>query len=152
MTNHTPVLLQETIDNLDVQRGEVFLDGTLGGGGHSAALAKQVSGQITIIGLDQDEDALERSRDLLFGLTDKVFLRQTNFRHLDEVLQGLGINFADAILFDLGISSDQLESGRGFSFQKDEPLLMTMKKNPGEDDLTAEKVINTFSEDIKNLN
>ena len=129
-----------------MQRGEVFLDGTLGGGGHSAALAKQVSGQITIIGLDQDEDALERSRDLLFGLTDKVFLRQTNFRHLDEVLQGLGINFADAILFDLGISSDQLESGRGFSFQKDEPLLMTMKKNPGEDDLTAEKVINTFSE------
>ena len=152
MTVHIPVLLQETINNLNVPRGGTFLDGTLGSGGHSAALAKQVSGQITIIGLDQDEEALERSRDMLFGLSDKVFLRQVNFRLLDEVLEGLGIQSVDAILLDLGLSSNQLEeSGRGFSFQKDEPLLMTMIRQPGENDLTAEKILNTFSEEALEL-
>jgi len=89
---------------------------------------------------------------MLFGLSDKVFLRQVNFRLLDEVLEGLGIQSVDAILLDLGLSSNQLEeSGRGFSFQKDESLLMTMIRQPGENDLTAEKILNTFSEEALEL-
>src|SRR3990167_8687413 len=124
---HKPVLLHESIDALDVQVGEIFLDGTLGGGGHSIEVLRRLDGKVRIIGLDQDPKAVELAREKL-----NIEAKAENFRNLDRVLGELGLSSVDAILFDLGISTDQRESvgppsgsaGRGFSFLKDEPLDM----------------------------
>ncbi len=142
---HKSVLLQESIDGLDLQPGEIFLDGTLGGGGHSREVLRRFP-DVRIIGLDKDRAAIERTKDLA------IEVKIESFRNLDKVLEELSISSVDAILFDLGLSSNQFEeSGRGFSFQKDEPLLMTMTENPGADDLTAAKILNTFSEEALEL-
>jgi 16S rRNA (cytosine1402-N4)-methyltransferase len=148
MAKHTPVLLHESITNLELRPGDIFLDGTLGSGGHSSFALESVGPSLTIIGLDRDTAALERSRERLASSGAKVHLFEETFRNMDRVLEDLELEGVDAILLDLGISSDQIEnSGRGFSFQKDEPLLMTMKERPGEDDLTAAKVLNSFEEE-----
>jgi 16S rRNA (cytosine1402-N4)-methyltransferase len=145
---HIPVLLQEVVDGLDLKSGEVFLDGTLGAGGHSSEVVKRLGDTVHIIGIDRDKSAINRSREKLESLGAQFTLRQESFRNLDTVLGELGVDQADAILLDLGISSDQLdESGRGFSFLRDEPLLMTLSDDLGSDDLTAEKVVNSFSEE-----
>ncbi len=147
MHKHIPVLLHEVSDLLNIQAGETFLDGTLGSGGHSAYIAEKSSGKVRIIGLDRDEDAVARSRSRLEPLGIDFTGVVASFKDLESVLDELGVSEVDAILFDLGISSDQLEeSGRGFSFLKDEPLLMTMKSNPDEEDLTAKEILNTFDE------
>ena len=149
---HKPVLLHEAVEALGLSEGKVFLDGTLGSGGHSAEVATLYGEKVTIIGLDRDQDALRRSGEKLRNLHAKHFLKLKSFREMDEALEEVGVSSVDAILLDLGISSNQIEeSGRGFTFQKDEPLLMTMKENPGEEDLTARKILNTFSEETLEL-
>ncbi len=147
---HVPVLLKEVMDGLNLKEGDIFLDGTLGSAGHSGEVAKKFGDEVEIIGLDRDVEALSRSDEKLRTLTTTHFLRLASFRNLDEVLGDLGISKVNAILLDLGISSDQIDtSGRGFSFQKEEPLHMSMNKE--EDALTAKVILNTWDEDTLEL-
>lgn len=142
---HTTVLLKESIDGLNIQDGDIYVDGTLGSAGHSQyALAKFPN--ITVIGLDRDTEALARSKKRL-GDSNKIILRESSYADLDKVLEEEGIIEVNRIMLDLGLSSDQFEtSGRGFTFRNDEPLLMTFKKTPVEGDLTAFQIVNTWEE------
>mgnify|MGYP001612688486 CR=1 FL=1 len=134
---HTSVLLNEVIEGLNLSDQAVVIDGTFGGGGHSREICNRYPG-VKIIAIDQDKGALERGKGVMQGC-DVTFLNR-NFREIPDTP-------ADAIILDLGLSSDQLEnSGRGFSFMKDEPLLMTMKVNPSPEDVTAREVVNTWEE------
>lgn len=142
--SHTPVLLHEAIDNLNLGQRKVFFDATLGGGGHSNYVNSKFDGKITIVGTDKDCDAVARVHSLL----PNAHLACAPFSKIDEVLESYNLTSIDAALFDLGISSFQLDtSGRGFSFQKDEPLLMTMKRDPNDDDITAKDIVNLWSEE-----
>ncbi len=144
---HQTVLLHESIEGLGIEPGDVFVDCTINGGGHSAEVAKKFGPRVEIIGIDMDEDALRRASDRLHDLDANVCLRQGNFRDLDWILRDTGHEKANRFLFDLGLSSNQLEdSGRGFAFKKDEPLLMTFKKNPGPEDFTVSSIVNTWDE------
>jgi len=137
LDKHKPVLLQESIEALDIQDGEIFLDGTLGGGGHSEEVLRRFP-TTRIIGLDRDPEAVKRVREKL-----NIEIRVENFRHLDKVLEELEVRKVDAILLDLGLSSDQLEtSGRGFSFLRDEPLDMRMS-NEG---IKAKDLLNSWDQ------
>jgi|AntAceMinimDraft_13_1070369.scaffolds.fasta_scaffold01154_6 16S rRNA (cytosine1402-N4)-methyltransferase len=145
---HISVLLQESIDALQIKEGGVYVDGTLGSGGHSEAIAK-MNIPVTIIGIDADADALRRSQKKLAPYKHITLHTVESYNDtLSEILLSLEITTVDGILLDLGMSSDQLEeSKRGFSFQKDEPLLMTMREQESEDALTAASLINKASED-----
>jgi len=137
---HKSVLLKETIDGLNLVDGATVLDATFGGGGHSLEICKRYK-NVTIIALDQDAGALERAKEKFKDVDAKITFLNRNFRQIDD------LKTVDAIIFDLGLSSDQLEiSGRGFSFTKDEPLLMTMKESPNDEDLTAKEIVNTWEE------
>lgn len=143
---HIPVLLKETLDLLDVKQGDVVVDGTLGGGGHSEVLCTRFGKTITLVGIDRDEDALVRSEPRLLTAGCDPHLIHGNFKDIDTLFERLPFAQADRILFDFGVSSFQIDvSERGFSFQRDEPLLMTMKKNLNEDDVTAYDVVNVWS-------
>jgi len=145
---HITVLKDETIDALNIQSGDTVVDGTLGGGGHTHEILKRFGSSVKIIGLDLDADAINRTKILLEGIPNNVILEVTGFQDLDKTLKKLGILKVDRILLDLGLSSFQLEeSGRGFSFLKDEPLLMTMKKSTSVEDLTASYIVNNWGED-----
>ncbi len=145
---HKAVLLQEVVAGLAPKVGEVYLDGTLGAAGHAAEIGARLGSSGILIGLDQDSRAIREAKETLAHLSCRVMLRQANFRGLDRVLEGLGIGKIDLVLLDLGFSSDQIESsGRGFSFLRDEPLLMTLSYPPKPDDLTAEVVVNEWSEE-----
>jgi len=148
--SHVSVLLQEAVDGLNLKEGDIFVDGTLGSAGHSAEVARRFGGSVEIIGLDRDVDALARSDERLRTLTSAHFLKLSSFRHLDQVLSDLGITRVNGVLLDLGVSSDQIDdSGRGFSFQKEEPLHMSMNKS--EDALTAKIILNTWDEETLEL-
>lgn len=139
---HETVLLHETIDGLNLQPNAVVIDATFGGGGHSAEICKTYK-NVKIIALDQDKGAFEKAKSKFKGLSCDIEFVNTNFRNIDTVVS----EKIDGIIFDLGLSSDQLEnSERGFSFMKNEPLLMTMKENPSPEDLTAHEVVNTWEE------
>jgi 16S rRNA (cytosine1402-N4)-methyltransferase len=145
---HKPVLLKEVIENLQLKEGATFLDLTLGSAGHSQEVCKLGIKDLTLIGVDKDSDAVNRSAKYLESCKGKVILETSPNSELDIVLRKHGIEKVDSILIDLGVSSEQIDiSGRGFTFQKDEPLQMTMKKNPSDKDLTAKIVVNTFSEE-----
>jgi 16S rRNA (cytosine1402-N4)-methyltransferase len=145
---HKTVLLQQAVDGLDIQVGDIFVDGTLGSGGHSELVAQRFGDAVQIIGLDMDVDALSRSEMRLKKLSSKMTFIQANFRNLDKVLDDMHIEHANKILLDIGLSSNQFEeSGRGFSFQKDESLTMTFKKNLEDSDLTAEFIVNNWDEE-----
>ncbi len=145
---HIPVLKDESIDGLNIQKGDVIVDGTLGGGGHTFEMIKRFGKDIKIIGLDFDADAIVRATKLIGDTPSDVIFKTIGFQDMDKVLDELGIESVDRILLDLGISSFQLEAaGRGFSFLKDEPLLMTMKKDPNDEDLTAKEIVNTWEEE-----
>jgi len=131
---HRSVLLQEAIDSLDIHPGEIFVDGTFGGGGHSREVLRRFGDKVRVIGIDADEIATDLP----------VTLVQGNFRNIDKILDGLKIEKVDKILLDIGMSSDQFESGRGFSFQKDEPLVMSFSKNA---QLTAKDIVNKWEEE-----
>lgn len=144
---HVPVLLQEVITNLALKEGEVLVDATLNRGGHSQALCSALGASGCLIGLDADAGALEVAKERLASCPSPVKLVESNFRHLARVLDDMGVAKVNAILLDLGLSSEQLdESGRGFSFQRDEPLTMTLRVAPGEGELTATDLVNTWPE------
>lgn len=128
-----------------------YLDGTLGGAGHAAAIADTLQGKVNIIGLDRDMTAVERAKVALQGKAEKVILECADYRDLDKVLDRQGISGVEMILLDLGISSDELDSsGRGFSFLREEPLLMTMG-DPASYPFTAKDIVNGWKEeDIAN--
>ena len=145
--SHISVLKDETIDGLAIRQGDIILDGTLGGGGHTAEIVKRFGDTVKIIGLDLDADALPRAIDALGEMPHDTVFRVAGFQDLDTVLDSLNIPHVDKIMLDFGISSFQLEdAGRGFSFKKDEPLLMTMKKNPDNRDITAYSIVNAWEE------
>ncbi|MDE2188535.1 MAG: 16S rRNA (cytosine(1402)-N(4))-methyltransferase RsmH [Patescibacteria group bacterium] len=154
---HKAVLLHEVTQAFGLQvqsrksgaasRDFIYLDGTLGGAGHALAVADALRGKVTLIGLDRDLQAIERAKNILEGKVQKLVLENEDFRNLDKVLQKHNVVGVDAILFDLGLSSDELaSSGRGFSFQKDEPLLMTFN-DPNQAPFTARDVVNGWKEE-----
>ncbi len=131
MTGHVPVLTAEVVEQLQPGRGGVFVDCTVGLGGHSSALLAAGAGRI--IGLDRDVEALDRARTTLAPWLQRVELVHADYRSLDSVLERLGVPLVDGTLADLGLSSMQLDApGRGFSFQRDEPLDMRMDRSGGE--------------------
>jgi len=144
---HIPVLLKETIEYLNPEAGDIVLDGTLGAGGHSAEICKKIGESGLLVGIEQDEETLEKTRIKIQELGIKnIFLVNENFRNLDKVLENLKIEKVDAAIFDLGMSSMQLDKyKRGFSFQKDEPLIMNFKVELEPIDLTARQILNTWS-------
>ena len=137
--HHVSVLLHEAVEALNVRPEGIYLDGTLGGAGHSAEIAKRlVSG--TLIGVDRDPKALAAASERLAPWADRVKLVHSNFRELDRILDSLGIPAVDGILLDLGVSSPQLdEADRGFSYMADAPLDMRMDPS---DPLTAWEIVN----------
>lgn len=144
---HKTVLLKESIEGLDIHQGDIYLDGTLGSAGHTEYALQITSGNISAIGLDQDTEALERSKNRLKDYKNVTFV-ESSFGDLDKVLDDLNISKVNRIMLDLGLSSDQFEtSGRGFTFKNDEPLLMTFKKDPKQGDLTAYQIVNTWEEE-----
>ena len=145
---HISVLLNESIDGLQIKPGDVIVDGTLGGGGHTLEIIKRFGPKVKIICLDLDSDAIARSKKLIDETDSDVIFENIGFQDIDKVLSKIGFESVDKILLDLGLSSFQLEEGeRGFSFLKNEPLLMTMKKNPSGDDVTAYSIVNTWDEE-----
>jgi len=146
--SHITVLRDEAIDGLFIKKGDIIIDGTLGGGGHTFEMIKRWGLDIKIIGLDLDFDAKERTEKVIGDTPSDFVFINSGFQDIDKVLKDLSIKEVDGILLDLGLSSFQLEvAGRGFSFLKDEPLLMTMKKEPTEEDLTAADIVNTWEEE-----
>lgn len=150
MTVHTTVLLHESVDGLNIQKGDVVIDGTLGGGGHSEEMVRHFGNDITLIGIDMDEKALARSRERIGKITPHAHFVRDNFRNIDKVLEKVMQKpnmHANRILLDIGLSSDQFElSGRGFSFKKDEPLLMTFADDPKHHPFTAWDIVNEWEE------
>jgi 16S rRNA (cytosine1402-N4)-methyltransferase len=131
LSAHVPVLPAEVIEYLRPERGGVFVDCTVGLGGHSRALLE--AGASRIIGFDRDADALAIARETLAPWADRVELIHADYRHLDQELGSRGIERIDGALADLGVSSMQFDSeGRGFSFQRDEPLDMRMDRSTGD--------------------
>jgi 16S rRNA (cytosine1402-N4)-methyltransferase len=149
---HKAVLLHEVVNNLVVDlpssRSIWYLDATLGGAGHALAIAKALKGKINLIGLDRDCQAIRRAKEILKDEVSKLILKCKDFRNLDEVLDKHNVEKVDLILFDLGISSDELDNSlRGFTFQKNEPLLMTMG-DPNDYLFTARDILNNWEEAV----
>lgn len=145
---HETVLLQETVDGLNLKKGDVVFDGTLGGGGHSLYVAEKFGPAVKIIAVDRDREALQRAEERLKALNANYVLAVSDYRDVSQVLAKLHINQIQGLILDLGLSSNQLEdSGRGFSFQKIEPLFMTFSTTEDEPLVTAESVLNHWSEE-----
>ena len=146
---HIPVLLQETIEGLNINSGGIYVDCTTNRGGHSIEIAKLLAEDGVLICIDLDQGALQEAREAMEKVTllPKIHFIQSNFRHLSSILKDLNIDHVDGILADLGVSSQELdESGRGFSFRSDEPLLMTFSSKLEEDMMTAYDIVNCWSE------
>ncbi|MFH1675282.1 MAG: 16S rRNA (cytosine(1402)-N(4))-methyltransferase RsmH [Pseudomonadota bacterium] len=143
--HHVPVLLKEAIGYLNCRPGKVYVDGTLGGCGHALEILKQTEPDGLLIGLDLDSDALDNARKRLAGFGSRATLFQQNFASLPAILSQTDIPVVDGILLDLGMSLYQLEqSGRGFSFMRDEPLDMRMNKH---ETTTAAELVNRLSKE-----
>lgn len=145
--SHIPVLLNEVIDSLNLEKGDVVFDGTLGGGGYFKKICEAVGPKGTVIATDQDIKAIQRVENSQnFSCT--THLINENFRNVDKVLIALNKPKLDGFVLDLGLSSDQFEnSGRGFTFQKDEPLLMTFNEDLSKVNFTAKDIVNTWEEE-----
>ncbi len=140
---HIPVLLQEVIRYLAPSTGEVILDATVNRGGHAQAIAAHLGPTGTLLGLDLDATAIQAATEALARVPARVLLRVSNYRQLDRVLAELKISTLDGALFDLGLSSEQLDdSGRGFSFLRDEPLAMSFSATTDAGRLTAHEIVN----------
>ena len=141
---HKSVLLFETIDNLNIRPDGIYVDGTLGGGGHSFQILKQLGDGGRLIGIDQDEDALKAAGERLAIFGDKVTTVRSNYCHMKQVLAELGIDKVSGIVLDLGVSSYQLdEPERGFTYREDVPLDMRMDRRQPK---TAKNIVNEYSE------
>ena len=140
---HKPVLLHECLDALAIKPDGVYLDGTLGRAGHSLEIVRRLTAGGRLIALDRDETAIEAAQRRLADYMDRVTLVHSNFSALDDVLRELGVCGVDGMLFDLGVSSPQLDdAARGFSYKQDAPLDMRMDESAA---LTAREVVNTYS-------
>ena len=145
--NHVSVLLNECLEGLKIKSGGVYVDGTLGGGGHSFEIAKRLDGG-RLIGIDQDLNAIEAATKRLQEFKDRVTVVNDNFVNIKYIMSSLGLKGADGFLLDIGVSSHQLdEAERGFSYMQDAPLDMRMDKTG---DFSAYDVVNTYSEDKLN--
>ena len=141
---HVTVLLSEAVDALEPERGGIFVDCTAGGGGHSEEILKRLPSGSRLISLDRDERAIERCRERLSKYGSASTVVKTNYSEIGDVLDSLGIDKIDGVLWDLGVSSVQLdERERGFSYSQDAPLDMRMDRSSG---ITAADVVNTYSE------
>ena len=141
---HKSVLLQECIDALNIRPDGIYLDGTLGGAGHSSQIARRLTEGGRLIGVARARPALAAAKERLAPYADRVPLVHSNFAEIDAILDSLGIPAVDGMLFDLGVSSPQLDdASRGFSYMADAPLDMRMDKD---DALTAGEVVNTWSQ------
>jgi len=143
---HKSVLLQEVVEGLNLHGG-VILDATVNGGGMSEAILA-TDQNVQVVATDADEGALARAKERLKEYEGRITFHHVNFRELDRVLAERDVQGIDGAIFDLGLSSNQLEeSGRGFSFQRDEPLLMTFGASPKEGEVTAKEAVNEWSEE-----
>ena len=147
--HHVSVLLDECIEGLNIKPDGIYVDGTLGGAGHSYHIAERLTTG-RLIGIDRDPVALKAAGERLSPFADRVTLVHSNFCRMGQVLQELGISGVDGILLDLGVSSPQLDDGsRGFSYMTDAPLDMRMDNG---DALSADTVVNTWSyEELKRI-
>lgn len=142
---HNSVLLKETIENLKIKSGGIYVDGTLGGGGHSYEIAARLGENGKLIGIDQDGAAIEAARERLSSFMDKVTIVRNNYCNIKGILKELGIEKADGILLDLGVSSYQLDTlERGFSYKYDTVLDMRMDTRQ---ELNARDIVNSYSEE-----
>lgn len=142
--NHKSVLLEETIEQLNIKPDGIYVDGTLGGAGHSLRIVKSLSERGKLIGIDQDEAAIKTAKHRLEPFADRVSIVRNNYCKINEVLLELGINKVDGILLDLGVSSYQLDTAeRGFSYMEDAPLDMRMDQRCL---VTAKDIVNEYSE------
>ena len=141
---HIPVLLNEVIEGLNINKNGIYLDLTLGRAGHSSEILKRLSSKGLLIGVDQDQTAIEESRARLEKISNNFKLVKSNFVNVDEILSSLNIDKVDGILMDLGVSSPQFDDvERGFSYRFDSRLDMRMDQSQK---LTAHEVVNTYSE------
>lgn len=139
---HRPVLVREVVALLDPKQGGTYLDATLGGGGHAAHIAERIGPTGTLIGIDRDREAIEYARKRLEGFAGRKIFVEANFRDLRSILDSQGISQLDGALFDFGVSSHQLDSPRGFTFSREEPLDMRM----GTDARSAAQIVNEYAE------
>ncbi len=141
---HKSVLLNECIENLNIKKNGIYVDGTLGGAGHSCEILKKLNSSGKLIGIDRDSDALFAAKEKLKKFNNVEFIHD-NHSNIKNILSKLEIDYVDGILLDLGVSSYQLdEAGRGFSYMKDAKLDMRMNR---EDSLSAYEVVNTYPEE-----
>ena len=141
---HQPVLLQEVIENLNICPDGIYIDGTLGGAGHSYEICKRLSGKGKLIGIDQDADAIAAAAKKLEEFGKQVFIVRNNYRSFSEILKEQNICEVDGILLDLGVSSFQLDTReRGFSYREDAPLDMRMDDRQQK---TAKDIVNSYTE------
>lgn len=145
---HETVLLKETVDGLNLKKGDIVFDGTLGGGGHSEYVAKTFGKDVKIVAVDRDREALNRAEARLKTAGANYSLVLSDYRQITEVLDSQKIEKVQGIILDLGLSSNQLdESGRGFSFKNDEPLFMTFAEPKDKPLVTAQTVLNSWGEE-----
>ncbi len=144
---HKTVLLNEAIENLNLKPGKIYFDGTLGNAGHAQKVCSLFNSEIKVVAVDRDIDAVNNAKEKLSKLGCDYYIILSDYRKMDVVFENLEIKKVDAVLFDLGLSSDQLDlSGRGFSFKNDEPLLMTFSTE-AENRVTAETILNDWQEE-----
>ena len=142
---HTSVLLEEVLDHLAIRPEGIYVDGTLGGGGHSYHILERLTEGGRLIGIDQDTDAIAAAGERLSAFGDAVTIVHDNYEHIGEVLHDLGIEKVDGILLDLGVSSYQLDNPeRGFTYRTDAPLDMRMDQSSA---LNAKEIVNTYPEE-----
>lgn len=146
-SRHQTVLLHEAIEALNVKPHDIVFDATVGTAGHAKAIVQRLGEVGTYIGMDADLSAIEGARVALAGSRPRIILIHGNFRQMEIALAKEGVSHVDAALFDLGWRSEQLVSGRGFSFNDDGPLLMTYDFAPPEGALTAREIVNEWEEE-----
>ncbi|MFE8703636.1 16S rRNA (cytosine(1402)-N(4))-methyltransferase RsmH [Cytobacillus sp. FJAT-54145] len=143
MFEHTTVLLHETVEGLNIKPDGIYVDCTMGGAGHSSLILSKLSGNGKLYAFDQDEVAIANAREKLAEYGDKITIIKSNFENLREELEKLGVHKVDGVLYDLGVSSPQLDTPeRGFSYHNDAPLDMRMDQDS---DLSAFDVVNSWS-------
>ena len=143
--HHIPIMLDRVIEELKIRPNGVYVDGTVGGAGHSSEILKRLSDKGTLVAIDQDRDAVDTARKRLADISDRATVVKSNFVNFDIVLDDLGIGSVDGVLLDLGVSSYQFDQAdRGFSYRFDAPLDMRMEQTQEE---TAADIVNEYSEE-----
>ena len=142
--SHTSVLLSESIEQLSIKPQGIYVDGTLGGGGHSYHICERLSSDGKLIGIDQDAEAIKAASERLASFCDRTTIVRSNYENMPKILDDLKVDKVDGILLDLGVSSHQFDDAeRGFSYREDAPLDMRMDVRQ---ELTARDIVNTYSE------